>query len=92
MIAGPSSLSASAILRDYPLLADTGIWVVYPSSRLLVLEVRAFIDYFAERYGTAPYWDENLDVYGLPSVQIGKRDASKFTLPPLGRDRGAPPD
>jgi hypothetical protein len=92
LIAGPSSLSASAMLRDYPLLADTGIWVVYPSSRLLALKVRAFIDYFAERYGTAPYWDENLDVYGLPSVQIGKRDASKFTLPTLGRDRGAPPD
>ena len=92
MIAGPSSLSASAILRDYPLLADTGSWMVYRSSRLLALKVRAFIDYFAERYGTAPYWHENPGVYGLPSVPIGKRDASKFTLPPLGRDRGAPPD
>ena len=80
------------ILRDYPLFADTGIWVVYPSSRLLALKVRAFIDYFAECYGTAPYWDENLGVYGLPSVQIGKRDVSRSTLPTLGRDRGAPPE
>ena len=52
------------ILRDYPLLADTGICVVYPSSRLLAPKVRAFIDYFAERYGTTPYWDENFRDFG----------------------------
>ena len=48
------------ILQDYPLLPDTAIWAVYPSSRLLAPKVRAFIDYFAERFGSAPYWDRNL--------------------------------
>lgn len=47
------------ILRDYPLVSDTAIWVVYPSSRLLAPKVRAFIDYFSECYGNPPYWDLN---------------------------------
>ena len=50
------------ILRAYPLDSDTAIWAVYPSSRLLALKVRAFIDFFAERYGDAPYWDRGLPV------------------------------
>jgi len=45
------------ILADYPLVSDTAIWAVYPSSRLLAPKVRAFIDDFAERFGDAPYWD-----------------------------------
>ena len=48
------------ILRDYPLISDTAIWGVYPSSRLLAPKVRVFIDYFAERYGSPPYWDQTL--------------------------------
>jgi len=48
------------ILRDYPLVSDTAIWAVYPSSRLLAPKVRAFIDYFAECYGNTPYWDKDL--------------------------------
>jgi len=46
------------ILRDYPLASDAAIWAVYPSSRLLAPKVRAFIDFFAERYGDTPYWDQ----------------------------------
>ena len=45
------------ILKDYPLVSDTAIWAVYPSSRLLAPKVRAFIDYFSEYYGSPPYWD-----------------------------------
>jgi len=45
------------VLNDYPLLSDTAIWAVYPSSRLLAPKVRAFIDYFAGFYGDPPYWD-----------------------------------
>lgn len=48
------------ILKDYPLVSDTAIWAVYPSSRLVAPKVRAFIDYFAECYGTPPYWDKKL--------------------------------
>ncbi|NHN38044.1 LysR family transcriptional regulator [Pseudomaricurvus alcaniphilus] len=48
------------ILRNYPLVSNTAIWAVYPSSRLLAPKVRAFIDYFAECFGDAPYWDRTL--------------------------------
>jgi DNA-binding transcriptional LysR family regulator len=39
------------ILKGYPLLSDTAIWAVYPSSRQLAPKVRAFVDYFAQAYG-----------------------------------------
>lgn len=45
------------VLKYYPLVSDTAIWAVYPSSRLLAPKVRAFIDYFGEHYGNPPYWD-----------------------------------
>lgn len=45
------------ILKDYPLVSDTAIWVVYPSSRQLAPKVRAFIDYFATEFSKQPYWD-----------------------------------
>lgn len=48
------------ILTDFPLLSDTAIWAVYPSSRLLAGKVRAFIDYFAAYFGPEPYWDQAL--------------------------------
>ncbi|TKB26203.1 LysR family transcriptional regulator [Desulfopila sp. IMCC35006] len=48
------------ILRDYPLVSETAIWAVYPSSRLLAPKVRVFIDYFGGCYGSPPYWDEKL--------------------------------
>lgn len=46
------------ILKDYPLVSETAIWAVYPSSRLLAPKVRVFIDYFAACYGSPPYWDQ----------------------------------
>ncbi|MGI3131880.1 LysR family transcriptional regulator [Halopseudomonas pachastrellae] len=45
------------VLPDTPLTAHTAIWAMYPSSRLLAPKVRAFIDFFAERFGDTPYWD-----------------------------------
>lgn len=45
------------ILGDTPLVSNTAIWAVYPSARLLAPKVRAFIDYFADCYGSPPYWD-----------------------------------
>ncbi|MGB1297718.1 MAG: LysR family transcriptional regulator [Psychrobium sp.] len=47
------------ILTDYPLLSDTAIWAVYPSSRLLAPKVRVFIDYLVSYFGDTPYWDQN---------------------------------
>lgn len=46
------------ILRDYPLVSESAIWAVYPSSRLLAPKVRVFIDYFSKCYGSPPYWDQ----------------------------------
>ncbi len=45
------------ILKYTPLVSNTAIWAVYPSSRLLAPKVRAFIDYFSKYYGDLPYWD-----------------------------------
>jgi len=49
------------ILKDYPLVSDTAIWAVYPSSRQLATKVRAFIEYYAKRYAGKPYWDRDLE-------------------------------
>ncbi|GEA02776.1 LysR family transcriptional regulator [Alteromonas sp. KUL17] len=48
------------ILQDYPLATDCALWAVYPSNRLLAPKVRAFIDFLADRFSGAPYWDEKL--------------------------------
>lgn len=45
------------VLEDFPLVSDTDIWFVYPSSRMLAPKVRTFIDFFADRFGNLPYWD-----------------------------------
>lgn len=47
------------ILNNFPLVSDTAVWAVYPSSRLLAPKVRAFIDYFADYF-----FDESLTVTG----------------------------
>ena len=50
------------ILKDYPLVSNTAIWVVYPSSRLLAPKVRSFIDYFTGYFGASPYWETNSEI------------------------------
>lgn len=45
------------VLKDFPLVSNTDIWAVYPSSRLLAPKVRAFIDYFSSYFGKTPYWE-----------------------------------
>jgi len=45
------------LLKDYPIVNETALWAVYPSSRLLAPKVRAFIDYFSQYYGDTPYWE-----------------------------------
>jgi DNA-binding transcriptional LysR family regulator len=39
---------------------DLTVSAVYPHSRHLSPKVRAFVDFFAERFGPRPYWDEPL--------------------------------
>ncbi|MBQ4838980.1 MULTISPECIES: LysR family transcriptional regulator [Pseudoalteromonas] len=45
------------VLKDQPLINDTALWAVYPSSRLLAPKVRVFIDYLKAYIGDVPYWD-----------------------------------
>ncbi|SHH24294.1 LysR family transcriptional regulator [Ferrimonas marina] len=46
------------ILSDYPLISDSAIWAVYPSSQLVAPRVRAFIDYYSDYLGAPPYWEQ----------------------------------
>lgn len=50
------------VMQHYPLISNTAIWAVYPSSRLLAPKVRAFIDYYADCFGDSPYWEEILNL------------------------------
>jgi hypothetical protein len=59
------SQNSREISWDRPVLAsyaesDFGIYAVYPHRRHVSAKVRAFVDYFVERFGPAPYWDEAL--------------------------------
>ena len=47
--------------------SDFGIYAVYPHRRHVSPKVRAFVDYFAERFGPAAYWDEALNEARLPA-------------------------
>ncbi len=48
------------VLPEFPLVSDTSIWAVYPSSRLLAPKVRLFVDYLVERFAGVPYWEQEL--------------------------------
>lgn len=45
------------VLDDFPLISNTAIWAVYPSSRLLAPKVSVFIEYLIQQFGPSPYWD-----------------------------------
>lgn len=49
------------VLEDYPLVSNTAIWAVYPSSRLLPPKVSVFIEYLIQQFGPKPYWDYSKD-------------------------------
>lgn len=40
---------------------DSALYAVYPHARHLSPKVRAFVDFLAQTFPTAPYWDEGLD-------------------------------
>lgn len=39
-------------------ISEAGVHAVYPHNRHLSPKVRAFVDFLAGRFGTAPYWDK----------------------------------
>lgn len=45
------------LLPDYPIVSNTAIWAVYPSSRQLAPKVSAFIDFLSQRFAGIPYWE-----------------------------------
>ena len=57
-IVGPD-VQASTLASLLPEFVPTGtaIHAVYPHSRHLLPKVRAFIDFFAARFGSRPHWD-----------------------------------
>jgi len=46
-----------AVLEDVT-RTELAIYAVYPHNRYLSAKVRAFVDFFAERFGPEPYWDK----------------------------------
>jgi DNA-binding transcriptional LysR family regulator len=60
-IASPD-LKAGRLLTVMPdwSLTTQDIWVIYPPHRYLSAKVRVFIDFLADRFGEAPYWDEGI--------------------------------
>jgi DNA-binding transcriptional LysR family regulator len=49
-----------AISLDHPPIELAGVFAVYPNNRRPPAKVRAFVDFVAERYGSAPPWDRDL--------------------------------
>ena len=50
-----------AVLQDYPVAVATMVSALYLERSFLPPKTRAFIDFFAERFGGAqPYWDRDL--------------------------------
>ena len=43
------------VLPDYPLVSNSAIWAVFPSSRLIAPKVRAFVDYYSACCRGNPY-------------------------------------
>ena len=48
------------VLSDYPLVAETAIWALYPTNRQLAPKVRRLIDFLSEWFGDEPYWDKEV--------------------------------
>jgi len=45
------------VLPDYPLVADSSIWALYPSNRIVAPKVRAMIDFLLDQFQPVPPWE-----------------------------------
>ena len=45
------------VLPDFPLVTESSIWSLYPSSRVVAPKVRAMIDFLLERFWPVPPWE-----------------------------------
>jgi hypothetical protein len=59
------------LFTDYEALGTFGshINAVYLPNRYLSPKVRAFVDFFVERFGPQPYWDRGLALAGAGNLQ-----------------------
>jgi DNA-binding transcriptional LysR family regulator len=48
------------VLPEWRVAEEANVYAVYPASRNLSPKVRVFVDFLAERFGEAPYWDEGI--------------------------------
>ncbi|WP_349363513.1 MAG: LysR family transcriptional regulator [Roseitalea porphyridii] len=48
------------VLPDHHGSTNTAIYAIYPSRQFLPVKVRLFIDYFAELFGSEPYWERGV--------------------------------
>ncbi len=48
------------VLADYPMAGESVVSAQYLNRNFLPPKTQVFIDYFAARFGPAPYWDEGL--------------------------------
>lgn len=46
-----------ALLPEYDFQSDVAIYAVYPHRRLLPAKTRVFIEFLAQSFAPAPYWD-----------------------------------
>lgn len=56
------------VLGEYPVAMDTVVSAQYLNRDFLPPKTHAFIDFFAERFGPEPYWDD-----GLTPARSGRR-------------------
>jgi DNA-binding transcriptional LysR family regulator len=52
------------VLRAWTAGSAVAIHAIYPAGRNLSPKVRVFVDFLAERFGPAPYWDRELGLAG----------------------------
>ncbi|MEM9450423.1 MAG: LysR family transcriptional regulator [Cyanobacteria bacterium P01_E01_bin.6] len=45
------------VLPEFPLVAETSIWLLYPSRRIIAPKVHAMIDFLLERFQPVPPWE-----------------------------------
>ena len=48
------------VLADYPMAGESVVSAQYLNRNFLPPKTQVFIDFFAQRFGPAPYWDEGL--------------------------------
>jgi hypothetical protein len=81
-----------ALFTDYEALGTFGshINAVYLPNRYLSPKVRAFVDFFVERFGPQPYWDQGLALAGVADTAITSGTPETAPIPGPAIDAPAP--